>query len=201
MHTKSVEPGGDEVTGRRLLMWNADVEISLCRPTEQMEYFFRNGEGDEVIFVHEGIGDARDDLRRAPVQGRRLRRHSARDDLPLPAGRGAAVSGLRNSRPDRDPAPLPQPVRPDHRGRAVLPPGHPPAHGAEHTPRARRVPDQGARPRRVPDLPARLPPVRRRRLGRLSLPVDVLDPRFRADHRPDPPAAAVAPDLRRAATS
>ena len=37
-------------------MWNADVEISLCRPTEQMDYFFRNGEGDEVIFVHEGSG-------------------------------------------------------------------------------------------------------------------------------------------------
>ena len=56
MHTKEIEPGGDEVTGRRLLMWNADVEISLCRPTEQMDYFFRNGEGDEVIFVHEGSG-------------------------------------------------------------------------------------------------------------------------------------------------
>ena len=37
-------------------MWNADVEISLCRPSEQMDYFFRNGEGDEVIFVHEGAG-------------------------------------------------------------------------------------------------------------------------------------------------
>ena len=56
MHTKEIEAGGDEVTGRRLLMWNADVEISLCRPTEQMDYFFRNGEGDEVIFVHEGSG-------------------------------------------------------------------------------------------------------------------------------------------------
>src|SRR5215208_3495064 len=56
MHTKGIDAGGDEVTGRRLLMWNADVEISLCRPTEQMDYFFRNGEGDEVIFVHEGSG-------------------------------------------------------------------------------------------------------------------------------------------------
>ena len=56
MHTKGVEAGGDEITGRRVLMWNADVEISLCRPTERMEYFFRNGEGDEVIFVHEGSG-------------------------------------------------------------------------------------------------------------------------------------------------
>jgi homogentisate 1,2-dioxygenase len=37
-------------------MWNDDVEISLARPDEQMDYFFRNGEGDEVIFVHEGSG-------------------------------------------------------------------------------------------------------------------------------------------------
>ena len=54
--TCDVEPGGDEISGRRLLMWNDDVEISLCRPDAQMDYFFRNGEGDEVIFVHEGSG-------------------------------------------------------------------------------------------------------------------------------------------------
>ena len=55
-HTYGIEPEGDEVTGRRVLMWNDDVEISLCRPSESMDYFFRNGEGDEVIFVHEGSG-------------------------------------------------------------------------------------------------------------------------------------------------
>jgi homogentisate 1,2-dioxygenase len=54
--TFDVKPEGDAVTGRRLLMWNSDVEISLCRPSGQMDYFFRNGEGDEVIFVHEGSG-------------------------------------------------------------------------------------------------------------------------------------------------
>src|SRR3954452_24446845 len=54
--TKDVDAGGDEINGRRLLMWNNDVEISLCRPKESMEYFFRNGEGDERIFVHEGSG-------------------------------------------------------------------------------------------------------------------------------------------------
>jgi homogentisate 1,2-dioxygenase len=37
-------------------MWNDDVEISFCRPERSMDYFFRNGEGDEVIFVHEGHG-------------------------------------------------------------------------------------------------------------------------------------------------
>ena len=55
-NTKDVGAGGDEITGRRLLMWNNDVEISLCAPKAPMEYFFRNGEGDEVIFVHEGSG-------------------------------------------------------------------------------------------------------------------------------------------------
>jgi homogentisate 1,2-dioxygenase len=56
MNTFDVAPSGDEIAGRRTLMWNADVEISLCRPESTMDYFFRNGEGDEVIFVHEGSG-------------------------------------------------------------------------------------------------------------------------------------------------
>jgi homogentisate 1,2-dioxygenase len=56
MSTWGINPGGDAVSGRQLLMWNNDVEISLCRPNVAMEGFFRNGEGDEVIFVHEGSG-------------------------------------------------------------------------------------------------------------------------------------------------
>jgi homogentisate 1,2-dioxygenase len=55
-NTYDVPPEGDPVTGRRTLMWNDDVEISFCRPDSTMDYFFRNGEGDEVIFVHEGSG-------------------------------------------------------------------------------------------------------------------------------------------------
>jgi len=56
MNTYDVPAEGDEISGRRTFMWNQDVEISLCRPDSQMDYFFRNGEGDEVIFVHEGSG-------------------------------------------------------------------------------------------------------------------------------------------------
>src|SRR5438874_9958573 len=56
MRTMGIDAAGDAVTGRRTLMWNSDVEISLCRPEADMDYFFRNGEGDEVIFVHEGSG-------------------------------------------------------------------------------------------------------------------------------------------------
>ena len=120
--TYDIDAEGDEITGRRLLMWNDDVEISLCRPNKQMEYFFRNGEGDEVVFVHEGTGHAGDDLRQRSVQGGRLHRHPARHDVPLQSGGRAALPRLRDARPDRDPEPLPQPVRPDARGRAVLPP-------------------------------------------------------------------------------
>ena len=54
--TADVAPSGDEISGRRLLMWNDDVEIAFCRPAGTMGYFFRNGEHDEVVFVHEGTG-------------------------------------------------------------------------------------------------------------------------------------------------
>src|SRR6266508_5389467 len=54
--TMGIEAGGDAMDGRRVLMWNEDGEISLCRPAKGMDYFFRHGEGDEVIFVHEGSG-------------------------------------------------------------------------------------------------------------------------------------------------
>ncbi len=55
-NTAEITPQGDPIFGRRLLMWNGDVEIAICKPTEQSEVFFRNGEGDEVLFVHEGSG-------------------------------------------------------------------------------------------------------------------------------------------------
>jgi homogentisate 1,2-dioxygenase len=56
LRTASVPAGGDAVSGRRVLMWNDDVEISICVPDRQMEDFYRNGEGDEVVFVHQGSG-------------------------------------------------------------------------------------------------------------------------------------------------
>jgi homogentisate 1,2-dioxygenase len=55
--TRGLAPEGDPVRGRRLLMFNDDVEIAFCRPAEAQEYFFRNGEGDEVVFVHQGSGE------------------------------------------------------------------------------------------------------------------------------------------------
>jgi homogentisate 1,2-dioxygenase len=54
--TGSAEAEGDPLTGRRCLMWNDDLEVSICRPESETELFYRNGEGDEIVFVHEGSG-------------------------------------------------------------------------------------------------------------------------------------------------
>src|SRR5215471_9992108 len=43
LRTWEVPPAGDAISGRQLLMWNNDVEISLCRPTEATDYFFHEG--------------------------------------------------------------------------------------------------------------------------------------------------------------
>ncbi|HEY6775986.1 MAG TPA: hypothetical protein VI122_05710, partial [Thermoleophilaceae bacterium] len=51
-----VEPGGDPISGRRLLMFNNDIEVTVCKPTEVLEGSYRNGEGDEVLYVHRGRG-------------------------------------------------------------------------------------------------------------------------------------------------
>jgi homogentisate 1,2-dioxygenase len=56
LETAGLEPEGDPITGRRLLMWNNDIEVAICKPEAEAEAFYRNGEGDELIFVHEGSG-------------------------------------------------------------------------------------------------------------------------------------------------
>jgi homogentisate 1,2-dioxygenase len=53
---RTLAPEGDPVSGRKLLMWNADVEIGVCKPAGEADGFHRNGEGDEVLFVMEGSG-------------------------------------------------------------------------------------------------------------------------------------------------
>lgn len=54
--TNPIEPASDPIHGRRLLQFNDDIEVSICKPVEEDDGFFRNGEGDEVVFVHHGSG-------------------------------------------------------------------------------------------------------------------------------------------------
>jgi homogentisate 1,2-dioxygenase len=51
-----IAAGGDAVAGRVPLLDNADLTLSLARPTEPMDYFYRYADGDQVIFVHGGEG-------------------------------------------------------------------------------------------------------------------------------------------------
>jgi len=55
--TFNLPPGGDPVLGRVYLMGNDDLVMGTCQPTEPMNYFYRNADGDEVLFVHEGEGE------------------------------------------------------------------------------------------------------------------------------------------------
>lgn len=57
-HLKSMDmkPNGDPVTGRVVLFGNEDCEMSVCVPNKHMEYFYKNGSGDECLFIHHGTG-------------------------------------------------------------------------------------------------------------------------------------------------
>ena len=52
----TMPPKGDPITGRVVVMGNADVEMSICVPSDTMAYHYKNGQGDECLFVHYGSG-------------------------------------------------------------------------------------------------------------------------------------------------
>lgn len=60
--TKPVKPEGDPVSGRMPIMFNNDVVMSVCRPEEQMDYFYKDTLCDEIIFIHEGYGEFQSNL-------------------------------------------------------------------------------------------------------------------------------------------
>jgi homogentisate 1,2-dioxygenase len=58
INSADLPPKGDVVTGRVPLFFNSDVTLGVVRPAEPMPetVFYRNGEADELLFVHEGKG-------------------------------------------------------------------------------------------------------------------------------------------------
>lgn len=58
LNTSNVETTGDDfLSARKVLMMNSDCSISICSPKQRkMDYFYKNAEGDEVIYVHDGSG-------------------------------------------------------------------------------------------------------------------------------------------------
>ncbi len=56
LQTMKLQPAGDPVTGRVVLYGNNDCEMSICVPADGMEYHYKNGMGDECLFIHHGTG-------------------------------------------------------------------------------------------------------------------------------------------------
>ena len=52
-----VQPADDYLESRKVVLFNSDVYLSLAAPRKSMtDYFYKNSQADEMIFVHEGNG-------------------------------------------------------------------------------------------------------------------------------------------------
>ncbi|QHW34825.1 homogentisate 1,2-dioxygenase [Paenibacillus rhizovicinus] len=56
IRTNSLQRQGDAVAGRQYVLGNEDLIIGVANVSEAMDYYYRNGDGDELLFVHEGTG-------------------------------------------------------------------------------------------------------------------------------------------------
>lgn len=56
LRTASLPAAGDPFTGRRPLLYNSEVAIAVAVPSTSQEYFYRNGQGDEIVYVSDGAG-------------------------------------------------------------------------------------------------------------------------------------------------
>ncbi|MEZ7940344.1 MAG: homogentisate 1,2-dioxygenase [Flavobacteriales bacterium] len=55
-----VNPENDYLESRKVMMFNNDLHISVAAPLKGNEdYFYKNADADEVIFIHEGAGKLR----------------------------------------------------------------------------------------------------------------------------------------------
>ncbi len=46
----------DYIESRKVLFVNSDLHIGLAAPTSTPDYFFKNADADELIFIHKGLG-------------------------------------------------------------------------------------------------------------------------------------------------
>ena len=75
-----VKPNADYLKSRVPVLFNSDVTILLSAPSKSMaeDAFYKNSDGDEVVFVHEGAGTLHTMLGQIPF--------SAGDYLVIPRG-------------------------------------------------------------------------------------------------------------------
>jgi len=64
-----VQPEDDFLDSRKTVLFNKDVHIGLAAPrTSQTEYFYKNADADELLFIHEGTGTVKSLLGQIPFE-------------------------------------------------------------------------------------------------------------------------------------
>jgi homogentisate 1,2-dioxygenase len=54
--TRQFDKAGDAIVERTPLLFNDDVSMEIVRPAEEISKFYRNAQGDEIVFISEGEG-------------------------------------------------------------------------------------------------------------------------------------------------
>lgn len=54
--TFKTQPEADYIKSRKTLFFNNDLQMAVAAPSADPQYFFKNADADEIIFIHEGKG-------------------------------------------------------------------------------------------------------------------------------------------------
>ncbi len=54
--TRQLQEAADAITERTPLLYNHDVSLEIVRPRDEVSSFYRNAQGDEIVYVSEGSG-------------------------------------------------------------------------------------------------------------------------------------------------
>ncbi|MGB3466634.1 MAG: homogentisate 1,2-dioxygenase [Cyclobacteriaceae bacterium] len=64
-----VKPEDDYLNSRKVVLLNSDVEVSLAAPKKSLrDYFYKNADCDELLFIHKGKGTLRTHLGNIPFE-------------------------------------------------------------------------------------------------------------------------------------
>lgn len=65
----SIKPEADYLKSRKIVLFNDDCQMSLAAPTKSFtDSFYKNGDADEVIFVHRGTGTLKTQYGKIPFR-------------------------------------------------------------------------------------------------------------------------------------
>ncbi len=202
LKTRRMQPRGDAISGRIPLMGNQDVIWNQVCVADQMDTYYKNADGDRVPFypmtAREFLSRC---LRNLAVSCGRIIWSSARGTIYklnfaqlAMWSRMLAIISIRADQ--RCAQTVSQRIRADAGARALQRAGYSGPDRVSHPHRARAT--IGADSREEPPHAVSLstPSVRRRRLGRLRIPLRIQHPRLFADHGKAPHAAADSPNVR-----